>query len=426
MTTPSGLDRLREEARALDARDPLARWRSEFVVDDGRLLYLDGNSLGRLPKRAAEAVRRATEVEWGGRLVRGWNEGWADAPRRVGDALARLLGARPGEVLVSDATSVNVFKLAVAALKARPERTAIVTDDLNFPSDRYVLAGAAKLLGGGRHVRTIAARDGLSVESADLAASIGADTALVSLSHVAYRSGFLHDMEAITRLAHAAGALVLWDVSHSAGVVPIDLEASGADLAVGCTYKYLNGGPGAPAFLYVRSSLQRELENPITGWFGREAPFSFAPDFVPAEGAERFLVGTPPVLSLAAAEAGVALALEAGVGRARAKSVAMGEFLLHGWEEQLEPLGVTLRSPREAGRRGSHLSFGHPEALAIDRALIEEMDVIPDFRPPDVIRFGFAPLYGTFEDLFEGVSRFRRVLDEGRWRRHTGAGPVVT
>ncbi|MFI5121020.1 MAG: kynureninase [Thermoanaerobaculia bacterium] len=416
---------LREEARSRDRDDPLARFRDEFVFDEGGPLYLDGNSLGRLPKRTVPSVERTVRAEWGARLVRGWNEGWMDAPRRVGDKLARVLGASPGEVAVSDATSVNLFKLAVAALRARPGRKTIVTDALNFPSDLYVLSGAADLLGGERRVAVVTARDGIAKDTADLDAAITEDTALVSLSHVAYRSGFLHDMAAVTALAHAAGALVLWDVSHSAGVVPIDLEASGADLAVGCTYKYLNGGPGSPAFLFVRRSLQQALGNPIPGWLSRHEPFSFHESYEPARDLSRFLVGTPPILSLAAAEAGVDLALEAGLSRAREKSVAQGEFLVRLWEAFLEPGGVTLRSPRDASRRGSHVSFGHPEGFAIDRALIEEMNVIPDFRPPDVVRFGFAPLYTRYEDLYEAADRFRRVLDEGRWRRYAGAGPAV-
>jgi len=420
------LDPLREEARSLDRVDPLARFRDEFVFAEEGPLYLDGNSLGRLPTSTAPAVERTVRAEWGSRLVRGWNEGWVDVPRRLGDKLARVLGASPGEVAVSDATSVNLFKLAVAALRARPGRKTIVTDALNFPSDRYVLGGAADLLGAGRRVVVVPARDGTAVDVADLDGAITEDTALVSLSHVAYRSGFLHDMEAVTALSHASGALVLWDVSHSAGVVPIDLDASGADLAVGCTYKYLNGGPGSPAFLFVRRSLQQALENPIRGWFSRHEPFSFHEAYEPARDLSRFLVGTPPILSLAAAEAGADLALEAGILRAREKSVAQGEFLVRLWEALLEPRGVTLRSPREAARRGSHVSFGHPEGLAVDRALIEEMKVIPDFRPPDVIRFGFAPLYTRFEDLYEAAARFRRVLDEGRWRRYAGAGPAVT
>ena len=422
----ASLDVLREEARSLDRGDPLARFRGEFVFDGESPLYLDGNSLGRLPKRTAPAVERTVRAEWGSRLVRGWNEGWVDAPRRVGDKLARVLGASPGEVAVSDSTSVNLFKLAVAALRARPGRKTIVTDALNFPSDLYVLGGAADLLGGGIRVAVVPSRDGIAIDASDLESAITEDTALVSLSHVAYRSGFLHDMAAVTALAHAAGALVLWDVSHSVGVVPIDLEASGADLAVGCTYKYLNGGPGSPAFLFVRRSLQQALENPIRGWFSRHEPFSFHESYEPARDLSRFLVGTPPILSLAAAEAGVDLALEAGIDRAREKSVAQGEFLVRLWEALLEPRGVTLRSPREAAQRGSHVSFGHPEGLAIDRALIEEMEVIPDFRPPDVIRFGFAPLYTRFEDLYEAADRFRRVLDEVRFLRYVGAGPAVT
>ena len=423
MTAPRDL--LRDEARSHDRDDPLARFRDEFVFDDGGPLYLDGNSLGRLPKRTVSAVAQTVGGEWGSRLVRGWNEGWVDAPRRVGDKLARVLGASPGEVAVSDATSVNLFKLAVAALRARPGRKTIVTDALNFPSDLYVLCGASDLLGALRRVVVVPSRDGMAIDIADLDAAITEDTALVSLSHVAYRSGFLHDMAAVSALSHAAGALVLWDVSHSAGVVPIDLEACGADLAVGCTYKYLNGGPGAPAFLFVRRSLQQALENPIRGWFSRHEPFSFHESYEPARDLSRFLVGTPPILSLAAAEAGVDLALEAGIFRAREKSVAQGEFLVRLWEALLEPRGVTLRTPRDAARRGSHVSFGHPEALAIDRALIEELNVIPDFRPPDVIRFGFAPLYTRFEDLYEAADRFRRVLDEERWRRYAGAGPAV-
>jgi kynureninase len=424
LTVP--LDALREEARSLDRADPLSRFREEFAFDDEDLLYFDGNSLGRLPKRTAALVDRALRTEWGARLVRGWNDGWVDAPRRVGDKLARLLGAGPGEVAVSDGTSVNLFKLAVAALRARRGRHTIVTDALNFPSDLYVLEGAAALLESGHGVVVVPSRDGIAIDDDDLAAAITEDTALVSLSHVAYRSGFLHEIAAVTARAHAKGALVLWDVSHSVGTVPIDLEATGADLAVGCTYKYLNGGPGAPAFLYVRRTLQETLLNPIPGWFSHRDPFSFRDGYEPAGDLSRFLVGTPPILSLVAAEAGVDLALEAGVGPAREKAVRLGGFLVRLWETLLEARGVTLQSPREAARRGAHVSFGHPEALAIDRALIGEMNVLPDFRPPDVIRFGLSPLMTRFSDLVEGVERLRRVLDEEGWRRYAGAGPAVT
>lgn len=422
----NSLEAFREEARSLDRADPLARFRDEFVFQDEDLLYFDGNSLGRLPKRTAALVANAMEAGWGGRLVRGWNVGWADAPRRVGDKLARLLGAGPGEVAVSDATSVNLFKLAVAALRAGRGRHTIVTDSLNFPSDLYVLEGAAALLEAGHRVVVVPSRDGIAIDDADLGAAITEDTALVSLSHAAYRSGFLHDMEAVTARAHAKGALALWDVSHSVGAVPIALEVSGADLAVGCTYKYLNGGPGAPAFLYVRRALQESLHNPIRGWFSRHEPFSFREGYEPARDISRFLVGTPPILSFVAAEAGVDLALEAGAFPAREKTLLLGSFLVRLWEALLEERGVTLRSPREAARRGAHVSFGHPEGLAVDRALIAEMNVIPDFRPPDVVRFGLSPLTTRFSDLVEGVWRLRRVLDEERWRRHAGAGPAVT
>ncbi len=424
MTIP--WEALREEARSLDRADPLARFRDEFVFDDEDLLYFDGNSLGRLPKRSAALVGRAVQEEWGARLVRGWNDGWVDAPRRVGDKLARLLGAGDGEVAVSDGTSVNLFKLAVAALRARRGRRTIVTDALNFPSDLYVLEGAAALLEAGHGVVVVPSRDGIAIDDADLGAAITEDTALVSLSHVAYRSGFLHDLPAVTARAHAKGALVLWDVSHSVGAVQVDLEASGADLAVGCTYKYLNGGPGAPAFLYVRRALQETLQNPIPGWFSRHEPFSFRDGYEPARDISRFLVGTPPILSLVGAEAGVDLALEAGIEPARKKTVALGEFLVRLWESALETRGVTLRSPRDAARRGAHVSFGHPEGLAVDRALIGEMNVIPDFRPPDLIRFGLSPLATRFSDLVEAVARFRRVLDEERWRRFADEGPAVT
>ena len=424
MTIP--WDALREEARSLDRADPLSRFRAEFVFDDEDLLYFDGNSLGRLPKRTAALVERAVRTEWGARLIRSWNDGWVDAPRRVGEKLARLLGAGPGEVTVSDGTSVNLFKLVVSALRARRGRRTIVTDALNFPSDLYVLEGVAALLEAGHRVVVVPSRDGIAVDDADLGAAITEDTALVSLSHVAYKSGFLHDMRAVTARAHAAGALVLWDVSHSVGAAPIDLEASGADLAVGCTYKYLNGGPGAPAFLYVRRALQETLHNPIFGWFSHHDPFSFRDRYEPARDLSRFLVGTPPILSLVAAEAGVDLALEAGIGHAREKTIALGDFLVRLWETVLEARGVTLQSPREAARRGAHVSFSHPEGLAVDRALIGEMNVIPDFRPPDVIRFGLSPLTTQFSDLVEGVARLERVLDEGRWRRYAGAGPAVT
>jgi kynureninase len=413
-------------ARALDAADPLARFRQRFAIDDPELIYLDGNSLGRLPRAAAARVQAVVEREWGARLIRGWGEGWFTAAQRLGSALAPLVGAGAGEVVVADSTSVNLFKLTVAALGARPDRRVIVTDDLNFPSDLYVLQGAIALLGSRHRLHVVRSPDGLTVPEAELARALDGDTALVALSHTAFKSAFVYDLAAVTALAHRAGALMLWDLSHSVGAMPLQLAAAGADLAVGCTYKYLCGGPGAPAFLYVRRDLQERLGNPIWGWFGRREQFDLDPDYQPGPGLQRFLVGTPPVLSLAAVEAGIALVGEAGLPAIRAKSVAQTEYLIELWQDRLRPLGFALNSPREAARRGSHVSLGHPEGLRIDRALIEEMQVLPDFRYPDNLRLGVAPLYTSFADLHEAVARIARVVRERRYERYPAERPTIT
>jgi kynureninase len=413
-------------ARDLDARDELARFRAEFVVDDPDLIYLDGNSLGRLPRRSAARLREVVEAEWGARLIRGWGEGWMEAPRRVGAKLAGLLGAGPDDLLVADSTSVNLFKLVVAALRARPERHAIVTDDLNFPSDLYVLQGALDLVGGGRRLAVVRSADGLTVPAEALATAIDDDTALVALSHAAFKSSFVYDLPAVTALAHRAGAWMLWDLSHSVGALPVGLGAAGVDLAVGCTYKYVNGGPGAPAFLYVRPELQERLVSPIWGWLGHGAPFDFEPAYTPAPGIKRFLAGTPPVLSLAAIEPALELLLEAGIDRIRAKSMRQTEYLVALWETELAPLGFRLNTPRDPARRGSHVSLGHPEGLRINRALIEEMRVIGDFRYPDNIRFGVVPLYTTFAEIHEAVARLRRVVTDRLYEKYPTDRPAIT
>jgi kynureninase len=414
------------EARRLDAVDPLARFRREFVVGDPHLIYLDGNSLGRLPRQTAPRLRKAIERDWGGRLIRGWGEGWFTGSQRIGAKIAVLVGAPPGDVVVADSTSVNLFKLVVAALRARPGRRTVVTDDMNFPTDLYVLQGAIELLGQGHRLVLVKSEDGLTVSESALAGAIDGDTALVTLSHTAYRSAFVYDMAAVTALAHRAGALALWDLSHSAGAMPVALAGAKADLAVGCTYKYLNGGPGAPAFLYVREDLHESLTNPVWGWFGRREQFGMAPDFRPAPGILRFLVGTPPILSLLGVEPGVDLLLEAGMDRVRTKSVAQTEYLVRLWERELEPLGFVLNSPRDPARRGSHISLGHPEALRIDRALIDEMGVLPDFRYPDNLRLGIAPLYTSFADLHEAVARIARVVRDRRYERYPTERPTIT
>ena len=416
----------RSYALELDRADELARFRNEFVIDDPDLIYLDGNSLGRLPKRSAVRLREVVEHEWGLRLIRGWNEGWFTLPQRVGAKIAQLIGAQADEVIAADSTSVNFFKLVSAALRARPTRSKIVTDDLNFPSDVYVLQGAIDLLGQRHRLHVLHSEDGITLPSEQVCDAIDADTALVTLTHTAFKSGYIYDMAAITEAAQRAGALMLWDLSHSVGALPLELNKYGVDLAVGCTYKYLNGGPGAPAFLYVRKDLQDELLNPIWGWFGQQGQFDFGLQYQPAKGMNRWQAGTPNILSLSAVEPAIDLLLEAGIDRLRAKSIAQTEYLIGLWDKVLQPLGVTLNSPRDYQQRGSHVSIGHVEALRIDRALIEDLKVIPDFRYPANIRLGIAPIYTSFTDIHESVMRIRRAIAERLYEKYPRERPEVT
>jgi kynureninase len=354
----------------------------------------------------------AVETEWGKRLIRGWNESWYEAPARVGTKIASLLGAAPDQVVVGDSTSVNLFKLAMAALAMRPERERIVSDVLNFPSDLYVLQGCIHLLGDRHRLDLVPSRDGVKVDLDTLLNVIDDRTALVTLSHVTFKSGFLYDAAVITERAHEMGALVLWDVSHSVGAVPIALDEWGVDMAVGCSYKYLSGGPGAPAFLYLRRELQQEALSPIWGWFGQRAPFDFCLGYEPVAGVNRFLAGTPPILSMLAIEPAIELLLEAGMAAIRQKSVRLTSYLVYLIDAVLAPLGFTLGSPRDAARRGSHVSIRHPEGYRINRALIEDMNVLPDFREPDNIRLGLAPLTISFAEVWQVVDRIRRVVEE--------------
>jgi kynureninase len=413
-------------AAELDAQDPLAAYRDRFVIADPGLIYLDGNSLGRLPKAAVDLAADLVARQWGQELIRGWNAGWWQAPERVGAKIARLIGAQPDEVIVADATSVNLFKLVVTALRRQAGRTRLVTDNLNFPSDLYILQGAIDLLGGAHELAVVPSADGIYGPETALRAQLDSHAALLTLSHTVFKSGFIYDMAEMTAAAHAAGALVLWDLSHSVGAVPVDLNAAGADLAVGCTYKYLNGGPGAPAFLYVRRDLQAQLGNPLSGWWGQARPFDFGLDYQPAAGLRRFLTGTMPVLSLLLIEPGVDLLLEAGMDALRAKSTAQTEYLIGLWKAVLAPLGFTLNSPRNASRRGSHVSLGHAEGLRIDLALIEDMQVLPDFRRPDNIRLGIAPLYTTYADIHSAVMRMRQIVVERLYERYPAEPPAVT
>jgi kynureninase len=405
-----------ELAGELDSRDELASCRARFVISDPDLLYFDGNSLGRLTKASLDRASQVVEEEWGRGLIRGWNEGWWEATSRVGDKIGQLIGAAAGRVIVSDTTSINLFKLTLAALVLHPERMRIVTDSLNFPSDLYILQGCVHVLGDRHEIIRIGSNDGdLTPNLAALEQAIDGNTALVTLSHVVFKSGYLYDMATITEIAHRQGALVLWDLSHSVGALPIELDKSDIDLAIGCTYKYLNGGPGAPGFLYVNKSLQEKISSPIWGWWGQTDPFAFDLDYVPAEGVRRFQAGTQSMLSLLTMEAALDPLFEAGLEAIRAKSILLTEYACYLTDTLLQPLGFSLGSPRDPARRGSHISIRHEEGYRINRALIDEMNLIPDFREPDNIRLGFAPLYTTFTEVWEGFDRIRRVVTEKRY-----------
>jgi kynureninase len=392
-----------EAVRAMDAGDPLARCRERFFLPEG-VVYLDGNSLGALPMAAVGRAREVVEAEWGEELIRSWNSrGWIEAPQRVGAKIAPLIGARPHEVIVADSTSVNLFKLIVAAAALSPERPVLLSEAGNFPTDLHIAGGAAELA---RLRLDIAPRD-------EIAARLGPETNLLLLTHVHYKGGFRFDMAAVTAAARQAGARVIWDLSHSAGAVPLDLNGSGAELAVGCGYKYLNGGPGAPAFLYVAEALQERLLSPLRGWMGHAAPFAFTDDYAPAPGIARFLAGTPPILGLATLECGVEAFAGVSLEQLWAKSIRLFD-LFAGLVEAHCP-GLACISPREPERRGSHISFAHPHAFELCQALIVD-GVIGDFRAPDVIRFGLTPLYLGFEDIWVAVERMRDILATGRWR----------
>jgi kynureninase len=415
----------RARAEALDAADPLAGFRERFAIEDPELIYLDGNSLGRLPLAARERLHELID-EWGSRLVSGWSD-WIDHPQRAGDVLAELLGARPGEVIVSDSTTVNLYKLCGAELHHRrlaPART-LVTDRQNFPTDRYVLEGLAAEQGVELRLIDTDPLDGPRPEDVE-AACRDCDVAVVVLSHVAYRSGALADMAAIEDVARRLDATVIWDLCHSAGSVPVDLRSAGAGLAVGCTYKYLNAGPGAPAFLYVAEERQRALRSPIWGWFGQREQFAMERSYEPETDIRRFLTGTPTILAVAAVEAGARLTAEAGMAALREKSVAQTELLIELHDAWLEPLGFTLGTPRDPARRGSHVAVCHSDAWPICRALIERANVIPDFRGPDAIRLGVAPLYTRFVDVWDAMDRLRRLVEAGEHRRVDATPARVT
>jgi len=404
----------RADAIARDVADELAALRDRFVLPDG-VIYLDGNSLGALPRHVPARLAKAVESEWGHGLIRSWNDaGWIDATRRTAASIARLIGAAADEVSVADSTSVNLFKLLVAAARQNRGRKVLLTQHGNFPTDLYIAQSVAEILG-------IALRYADPGHDALLAA-LDDTVGVLALTHVDYRSGRVHPMREITAAAHAVGALAVWDLSHSAGAIDIRLDEADADFAVGCGYKYLNGGPGAPAFAFAARRHQRELRQPLSGWLGHAQPFAFVEAFAPAPGIDRLQCGTPPMLSLLALESALDVFDGVDLAAVRAKSRALGDFFLRLVDANLGPFGFTVASPREGALRGSQVSLTHESGYAIMQALIAR-GVIGDFRAPDILRFGFAPLYVRFVDVFDSVGAIAAVMRTGEWRQPRFASP---
>jgi kynureninase len=406
MTAPT-----RAECEALDREDPLAGFRDEFALPEG-MVYLDGNSLGARPKAAAMRARQVVEQEWGEDLIGSWNTaGWFELPARLGDRIATLVGGGDGTAVVSDSTSVNLFKALAAAVRIqeqdRPGRRVIVSDRDNFPTDLYMAQGLAELLADGYRVRLVDDVDALEQALDDT-------VAVVTLSHVNYRTGRLHDMGAVTERVHGAGALIVWDLCHSVGALPIRLTEAGADMAVGCTYKYLNAGPGAPAFIWVAERHQDRFAQPLSGWWGHARPFAMEPGYEPSPGIRRFLCGSQPIVSLALVETGLDAHLRADQDQLRAKSLALTDLFIALVEERCASHPLTLITPREHAERGSHVSFRHPEGYAVMQALIER-GVVGDYREPEVLRFGMTPLYVGYTDVWDAVEVLREVLDSRAW-----------
>ncbi|MEX3011510.1 kynureninase [Hoeflea sp. TYP-13] len=399
----------RNDALKLDAQDSLAALRDAFVLRDG-LNYLDGNSLGPMQQCVTERVQRCLEKEWGQDLIASWNSaGWYRLPQTVGAKIAALIGAGKDDVAVTDSTSVNLFKVLAAALSMRPDRGVIVSERSNFPTDLYIAEGLAEFAGRGHELRLIDSTD-------ELNGAIDEDVAAVMLTQVNYRTGELHDMADVTSKVHDAGAVMIWDLAHSAGALPVDLAAANADFAIGCGYKYLNGGPGAPAFVYVAPRLQDKVAQPLSGWFGHTSPFAMEPSFKAAPTIHRFLTGTPPILSMVALDAALDIWSGVSMEAVREKSVRLCELFIALVEERCAGYSLSLASPRDAAKRGSQICFAHENAFPIMQALIAR-GVIGDFRAPDILRFGFAPLYVRFVDVYDAVDHLLDVLKTEEWRQ---------
>lgn len=401
----------RSDAEARDAADPLAKYRDQFVIDDESLIYLDGNSLGRLPKASRYRVIEVLEQDWGSSLIRSWPDRWIDLPSRIGDLIGTsLLGTGPDEVILGDSTTVALFKVLSACLDARPDRRTVLIEKANFPTDRYVVESLAARRALNVRWLDETGVDGVSLDQ--VTAALDDSVAVVVLSHVDYRSAALLDMAAITAAVHDLGALMVWDLCHSVGCVPTDLRADGVDAAVSCTYKYLNGGPGAPAFTFVRRELQAELKQPIWGWWSRQEMFAMAHGYEASAGMKAWLTGTPGILSMVAVEPGVAMIADVGIAAIRAKSVALTDFAVQLYDEMLAPLGFGLASPRDAASRGSHVTVSHRDAEELTAKLIAD-GVIPDYRRPHGVRLGLAPLTTRFVDVYDGLARLGLLASLG-------------
>ncbi|ULT70053.1 kynureninase [Pseudomonas sp. BC42] len=395
----------------LDEQDPLAPLRQQFALPEG-VIYLDGNSLGARPVAALERARQVIEQEWGDGLIRSWNSaGWRDLSQRLGDRLAPLIGAGSGEVVITDTTSINLFKVLSAALQVQagraPERRVIVSESSNFPTDLYIAEGLTRMLEQGYSLRLVDSPD-------QLPAAIDQDVAVVMLTHVNYKTGYMHDMQAVTGLIHEAGALSIWDLAHSAGAVPVELTRSGADYAIGCTYKYLNGGPGSQAFAWVASALCNLVTQPLSGWFGHARQFDMATQYEPASGIARYLCGTQPITSLAMVECGLEVFEKTDMQSLRRKSLALTDLFIELVEQRCAGHELKLVTPRDHAKRGSHVSFEHPEGYAVIQALIAR-GVIGDYREPRIMRFGFTPLYTRFSEVWDAVQILGEILDQKTW-----------
>jgi len=417
-----------EMARAMDEKDVLREFRKQFVSPSDQI-YLDGNSLGKLPIKTKTIVQEVVDTQWGQTLIGGWNAHWLELPQRLGDKLARLLCAPPKSIHVGDATSVNLYKLVYALRATNQYGPHLITDALNFPTDNYILQGIAQQFNAPPVVKVVYENEVVpSIEQ--LKAAIAATPGIVCLSLVSYKSAYLYTMELLNRWAEQHKSIIVWDLSHAVGAVAIDLQKSQTKAAVGCTYKYLNGGPGSPSFLYADPAIVSSLQSPIKGWFGHRNPFDFSPNYLPAEGVDQFKAGTPAILSLSAMEPGVDITLDAGIDNIRAKGLALGEYFLDLVYEKLTGVGFRIESPTEAASRGSHITLSHEESWRICKALLagdeHGLKIIPDFRPPNFIRFGFAPLYTGFEDLYVTAERLHTIVEEKQFTAYDATQTGVT